>query len=98
MSVGRHLGDRIAHMSDVGPWNRILLRHVRDAFIDDASIARQWRALNFTDAPDFGKALDQYGRFVEALSCSGAQVLTCSGAGQGAQLGLDSIYVRDASV
>jgi N-dimethylarginine dimethylaminohydrolase len=89
-------------MSDVGPWNRILLRHVKDGFGDDASIARQWEALNFTAAPDFGKALEQYERFIEALSCSGAQVLTCSsavqGAGTGAPLGLDSIYVRDASV
>ncbi len=67
-------------MSDVGPWNRILVRHVRDGFGDDASIARQWEALNFTAAPDFRKAVEQYERFVEALSCSGAQVLTCSGA------------------
>ena len=82
-------------MSDVGPWNRILLRHVRDGFIDDASIARQWRALNFTEAPDYGKALDQYERFVSVLKCSGADVLTCSST---AVLGLDSIYIRDASV
>jgi N-dimethylarginine dimethylaminohydrolase len=99
-------------MSDVGPWNRILLRHVKDGFGDDASIARQWEALNFTAAPDFGKALEQYERFIEALSCSGAQVHLCSGApsahehgtgapehqSTGAELGLDSIYVRDASV
>jgi N-dimethylarginine dimethylaminohydrolase len=73
-------------MSDVGPWNRILIRHVRDCFVDDASIARQWEALNFTAAPDFGQALDQYERFLEALSCSGAQVLTCSGAMHGAEV------------
>src|SRR6185369_2188056 len=95
MSVRRHLGDRIAHMSDVGPWNRILLRHVRDGFVDDASIARQWGGLNFTAPPDFGKAVQQYDRFVDLLKCSGADVLTCSGA---SALSLDSIYVRDASV
>ena len=80
-------------MSDVGPWNRILLRHVRDGFVSDASIARQWEGLNFTQPPDFEKAVEQYERFVELLKGSGAQVLTCSGAP-----GLDSIYVRDASV
>lgn len=106
-------------MSDVGPWNRILLRHVRDGFVDDASIARQWEALNFTEAPDFGKALEQYERFIEALACSGAPVHLCTGAMRGAPehgtsaqehstgapvhestgaLGLDSIYIRDASV
>ena len=71
---------------------------MRDAFIDDASIAAQWSGLNFTAPPDFGRAVEQYERFVEALSCSGAQVLTCPGAVPGAHLGLDSIYVRDASV
>ena len=82
-------------MTDIGPWNRILLRHVRNGFGDDTSIARQWRALNFTEAPDFEKALEQYERFVEVLKCSGADVLTCSGS---SVLGLDSIYIRDASV
>jgi N-dimethylarginine dimethylaminohydrolase len=83
--------------------------------VDDASIDRQWEALNFTAAPDFAKALDQYERFVSVLKCSGAEVLTCSDsvhrgttahehASTPAQqhastgLGLDSIYVRDASV
>jgi N-dimethylarginine dimethylaminohydrolase len=99
-------------MSDVGPWNRILLRHVRDSFVDDDSIARQWRALNFTEAPDYAKAAEQYDAFIQLL-CSSAPVHLCSGDGPGAeghntgapehestgsQLGLDSIYVRDASV
>ena len=84
-------------MSDVGPWNRILLRHVRDAFVDDASIATQWSGLNFTAPPDFGRAVEQYDAFVQLL-CSSAPVHLCSRAVPGAQLGLDSIYVRDASV
>ena len=97
-------------MTDIGPWNRILLRHVREGFGDDGSIARQWRGLNFTEAPDYGKALEQYDRFVEVLRCSGAEVLTCSSTPSkdlstaapqhlsAAALSLDSIYVRDASV
>jgi N-dimethylarginine dimethylaminohydrolase len=93
-------------MSDVGPWNCILLRNVRDAFVDDVSIDEQWRGLNFTERPDLGRALDQYERFVQALECSGAPVLQCSSASTGAPehqrtrapLSLDSIYVRDASV
>ena len=68
-------------MSDIGPWGRILLRHPRQAFVDDATIARQWRGLNFTAPPDFGQAVGQYERFIDVLGCSGAEVLTCSGAG-----------------
>lgn len=82
-------------MSDIGPWNRILVRHVRDAFVDNATIDRQWRGLNFTAPPDFGQAVEQYEHFTEVLRCSGADVLTCQGA---PALGLDSIYLRDASV
>jgi N-dimethylarginine dimethylaminohydrolase len=92
-------------MSDVGPWNRILLRHVRDGFVDDASIDRQWAGLNFTARPDFRKAVEQYDRFVELMRCSGAAVHLCTGGGRTSPedarttpLSLDSIYVRDASV
>jgi N-dimethylarginine dimethylaminohydrolase len=82
-------------MSDVGPWNRILIRHVREDFVDDATIARQWQELNFTSAPDFRTAVQQFDRFVELLQSSGAPVDLCTSAGA---LSLDSIYVRDASV
>jgi len=98
-------------VSDVGPWNRILVRHARQAFVDDATIAAQWQALNFTAAPDYHKAVEQYDAF-EQLLCSSAPVLRCSGAlahestraqqhgstSAAVQLNLDSIYVRDASV
>lgn len=90
-------------MSDVGPWNRILVRHAREAFVDDATIAEQWQALNFTAAPDFGRAVEQYERFVELLG-TGAPVHECASAHEyhsttaPQHLNLDSIYVRDASV
>ncbi len=73
---------------------------MRDGFGDDATIAAQWRALNFTEAPDFGRAVEQYDGFVELL-CSSAPVLLCSGAPDHQStraLSLDSIYVRDAAV
>jgi len=66
-------------VSDVGPWGQILVRHARDAFVDDATIAREWRSLNFTAPPDYGKAVEQYDAFVRLL-CSSAPVLQCSGA------------------
>lgn len=83
-------------MSDVGPWNRIVVRHVRDGFVDDATIAGQWRALGFTERPDFARAVDQYDAFVQQLETSGAPVISCADIVPG--LSLDSIYVRDASV
>jgi N-dimethylarginine dimethylaminohydrolase len=83
-------------MSDVGPWSRILVRHARDAFVNDATIAREWRALNFTAAPDLRMAAAQYESFLELLARSGVPVVACPAAA--GHLTLDSIYVRDASV
>lgn len=83
-------------MTDVGPWSRILVRHARDAFASDATIAREWRSLNFTAAPDWRLAVEQYERFTELLAGAGAPVVSC--ASQSEHLTLDSIYVRDASV
>ena len=81
--------------SEVRPLTRVVLKHVRDAFGSEATIAREWRALNFTSAPDFGRAVADYDRFVEVMASSGAVIDFLPPA---AGTGLDSIYVRDASV
>ena len=62
-------------MSDIGPWQYIVVHHARDAFGSGEEIARQWRALNFTAAPDYSRAVDQYERFVELLRTSGAEIV-----------------------
>jgi N-dimethylarginine dimethylaminohydrolase len=81
--------------SETGTLSRVLVKHARDAFRDGETAAEQWRALNFTGAPDFDNAVREYDRFIEILGNSGASLeyLPFSEA-----VGLDSIYVRDASV
>jgi beta-N-acetylhexosaminidase len=39
--------------SEVGALQRLVLKHIRDAFTDQATIERAWRDLNFTAAPDW---------------------------------------------
>ena len=99
-------------MSDIGPWSRIVVHHAREAFGSDAEIAGQWRALNFTAAADYGRAIDQYEYFLDLLRTSNAQVVDSAPGTQHSALRtahsalstehlaltLDSIYVRDASV
>ena len=82
-------------MSETETLTSVVLKHARDAFVSQANIDAQWRALNFTSPPDFAKAVDQYDRFVEAVTTGGARAhfLPSSDA-----VGLDSIYVRDASI
>ena len=81
--------------SEVGAISRLLLKHPREAFRDAALIEQQWRPLNFIAPPDLARAVDEYDRFVESLRQGGAAVdfLPVTDA-----TGLDSIYVRDASV
>ena len=81
--------------SEVGTIRRVVIKHARDAFVSDAAISAQWRDLNFTAPPNFGRAVDEYDRFVDLIRRSGASIEALPQAGD---LGLDSIYVRDASV
>lgn len=81
--------------SETGAITRLLLKHPRDAFRDTATIAQQWRPLNFVSAPDITAAIAEYDRFVSILDHHGvaAHFLPESDGTT-----LDSIYVRDASV
>ena len=79
--------------SEVGTITRLMVKHARDAFRGPAAIAAEWQALNFTAAPDFARAIDEYESFLELLRGTGEiHLLPAAG------VGLDSIYVRDAAV
>ena len=73
----------------------MLVKHARDAFQGPEAIAAEWRALNFTAAPDFARAIDQYDAFLGLLRSSDCEIVMLPKADG---VGLDSIYVRDASV
>lgn len=81
--------------SEIGRLARVVLKHPRNAFVDDRTIAAQWRDLNYPAPPDLARAADEFDRLLDTLRESGAAVhllppddLTT----------LDSIYVRDATV
>jgi len=82
-------------MSEVGALTRVVIKHVRDAFVDDAAIEAQWRALGFTARPDLMRAIAECDRFVEILRAAGAVVERLP---PDPATTLDSIYARDASV
>ncbi len=81
--------------SDTGVITRLLIKEAKDAFRDQEAIAHQWEALNFTAPPDFPRALEQYQRFLEILGEAGAELVTLP---PNDGVGLDSIYVRDATI
>ena len=81
--------------SEYGRLASVLVKHARDAFISEATIASQWKRLNFSAPPDLTRALDEYDRFVEIVATSGCEILWLPAS---AGTTLDSIYTRDAAI
>jgi N-dimethylarginine dimethylaminohydrolase len=81
--------------SDAGTIERMLVRHVRDAFVEPAKIQAEWRQLGFTAPPDLDRAIGEYDAFLATLRRSGA---TIDALPASPDLTLDSVYVRDASI
>lgn len=81
--------------SETGRVTRLVIKHAREAFINERAISSQWRALNFTAPPDRARALDEYEGFLDVLRSADAEICALPG---DPTLTLDSIYVRDASV
>ena len=81
--------------SDTAPLTRVALKHPREAFVDDATIAAQWRSLGFTAPPDLARAIDEFEAFAGLLRASGAEVQLLP---RDDRTTLDSIYVRDATI
>lgn len=81
--------------SEVGAIRRILLKHARDAFRSDGSIDAQWRDLHYLAPPRLTDAVQEYDRFVALFRGLGIDLRF---APVDEEVGLDSIYVRDATV
>jgi N-dimethylarginine dimethylaminohydrolase len=81
--------------NEYDPLTRVLLRPTRDGFANADRVAAEWQGLQFTSAPDFKRAVREYDRFLGVLQESGAEIRLLP---RGFNVGLDSIYVRDASI
>ena len=82
-------------LTEYGALSRVLMKHVRDAFVSEAVIAGQWKALNFSEPPDIARAIAEYDAFVDILHGAGAEVLFLP---PDPSATLDSVYTRDAAV
>ena len=80
--------------SDSYRLSRVLLKHARDAFVDQASVEAQWQALNYLSAPDFHRGCRESDALATLLEGLGVEVAWMPAG----DVGLDSLYVRDASV
>ncbi len=85
----------VGGQSDVGRLRRVAVKHVRDAFGDAAAVDRQWRDLGYLARPDVTAATAEYERFLALLETAGIETLRLP---LDPTVGLDSLYVRDASI
>jgi N-dimethylarginine dimethylaminohydrolase len=80
--------------SEVAPLQAVLLKHPREAWIDQAHVRGQWRSLGYTAEPDFDIACREYDALAAILERHGAGLAFLPADGR---TGLDAIYVRDAA-
>jgi N-dimethylarginine dimethylaminohydrolase len=82
------------YQSDTAVLRRVLLKHARDAFVSSDEIEGQWRDLGYLAPPDLDAACRESDAFAALLERLGVEVAWAPAD----KTGLDSIYVRDASV
>jgi len=85
----------IGCQSMYAPLRRVLLKHPRQAFLNQGSLDQQWQSLNYHGCPDFENAVREYDRFVELLNQFKPQIHFAPAA---ENTGLDSLYVHDPLV
>lgn len=78
--------------SEVKEIKSLLLKHPREAFLDQNNINDQWIDLNYLGPPDFEKAVAEYESFVECLRPFVPEIHYLP---HDEKTGLDSLYVRD---
>jgi N-dimethylarginine dimethylaminohydrolase len=85
----------LSYQSDVGALHSVLLKHARDAFVDQSVIDAQWQELAYVARPELESSLEEYEAFAGLLAGLGVEVRFLPRDGR---TGLDSIYARDSSV
>lgn len=82
-------------MNEYSQITRLLVKHARHAFSAQQACDQQWQNLNFTSAPDLKRAISDYDAFLKVIAAEGAEIELLPA---DKRVGLDSIYVRDASL
>ena len=79
--------------SMTAPIRRLLLKHARDAFIDQAKVGREWARLQYTNPPDVEQAVADYEAFTHLFRRLDIEIHFMP-PGEATR---DAIYVRDAA-
>ena len=81
--------------NEYGNIKSILLKSPMQAFRNKSIISEQWKDLNYTDLPDLEESLNEYLSFAGIIAEMKSEIIYLD---ENEDTGLDSIYVRDASI
>jgi N-dimethylarginine dimethylaminohydrolase len=81
--------------SEFGKIKSIFIKNVSEAFVNEAKIEKEWRALNFLGKPNLQVAKQEYRTFEELLINTGSELNYFT---QDDSVSMDSIYCRDAAI
>jgi N-dimethylarginine dimethylaminohydrolase len=81
--------------SESGKLKSVFIKRAKDAFIDEAHIAKYWEALNYLGKPEINKAFIEYEAFEQVFKDNGTEIFYLP---QDSSVNMDSIYCRDAAI
>lgn len=81
--------------NEYGQISSLFLKSVEDAFLGEAQIEDQWKALNYLEKPDWQTSIEEYKDFKNVFNHNEAEIHYFS---KNPQLSLDALYCRDASI
>lgn len=81
--------------SEIAKITSICIKHVSQAFVNKAHVAKYWKPLAYLDEPDMEKAKDEYEQFESILR---NQNITIYHLPEDDAVNMDSIYCRDAAI
>ena len=94
-SITKYVNNFPSSHNMVNPIKKILLKHPKNAFVDQKTINNQYLDLNYSKAPDFNKAINDYEKFTSLIKSFGIELHFLS---KDYSTSLDSIYTHDPCV
>ena len=81
--------------SMIGRIERVLLKHPREAYVNNETLRAQWEGLNYSACPDYDKAVTEFEGFVDLLKRFVPEIHYLP---EDARVTVDSIYVHDSVI
>jgi len=86
---------RYGCQSMIGRIERVLVKHPREAYVNEETLRAQWEGLNYLACPDYDKAVTEFEGFVELLKKFIPEIHYLP---EDARVTVDSIYAHDSVI